>query len=94
MIDGFGHHKMDKYRITHNTLRILRLYALDYRLRLHVREAGRRIGADMTAARLHLGRLEGIGILRDSDRDRWFSATEARDYGMLDKVIVRRGEML
>lgn len=33
-------------------------------------------------------------ILEDSDRDRWFSATEARDYGMLDKVIVRRGEML
>lgn len=55
---------MDKYRMTHTTLRLLRLYALDYRLRLHVREAGRRIGADMTAARLHLGRLEGIGILR------------------------------
>ncbi len=33
-------------------------------------------------------------ILEDSDRDRWFSATEAREYGMLDKVIVRRGEML
>lgn len=33
-------------------------------------------------------------ILKDSDRDRWFSATEAKDYGMLDKVIVRRGEML
>ena len=55
---------MDKYRMTHNTLRILRLYAVDYRLRLHVREAGRRIGADMTAARLQLGRLEEIGILR------------------------------
>ena len=33
-------------------------------------------------------------ILEDSDRDRWFSATEAKEYGMLDKVIVRRGEML
>ena len=55
---------MDKYRLTHTTLRLLRLYALDYRLQLHVREAGRRIGADMTAARLQLGRLEGIGILR------------------------------
>lgn len=33
-------------------------------------------------------------IQEDSDRDRWFSATEAKDYGMLDKVIVRRGEML
>lgn len=33
-------------------------------------------------------------ITEDSDRDRWFSATEAKEYGMLDKVIVRRGEML
>ena len=57
---------MDRYRMTHTTLRILRLYAVDYRLRLHVREAGRRIGADMTAARLQLARLEGIGILRSA----------------------------
>ena len=56
--------------MTHTTLRLLRLYAVDYRLRLHVREAGRRIGADMTAARLHLGRLEGIGILRSSREGR------------------------
>ena len=26
-------------------------------------------------------------IERDSDRDRWFTATEARDYGLLDTVI-------
>jgi len=31
-------------------------------------------------------------IQRDSDRDKWFSAEEARDYGLCDKVIVRRGE--
>ena len=61
---------MDKYRMTHTTLRLLRLYAVDYRLRLHVREAGRRIGADMTAARLQLGRLEEIGILRSSREGR------------------------
>lgn len=61
---------MDKYRITHNTLRILRLYALDYRLRLHVREAGRRIGADMTAARLQLARLEKVGVLRSAREGR------------------------
>ncbi len=30
----------------------------------------------------------------DSDRDRWFTATEARDYGIIDHVIVKRGEML
>lgn len=33
-------------------------------------------------------------IQADSERDRWFTAEEARDYGMVDKVIVRRGEML
>ncbi len=33
-------------------------------------------------------------IQEDSERDRWFTAEEARDYGIIDKVIVRRGEML
>ena len=33
-------------------------------------------------------------IETDSDRDRWFTAEEAKDYGMIDSVIVRRGEML
>jgi ATP-dependent Clp protease, protease subunit len=28
-------------------------------------------------------------IERDSDRDRWFTATEARDYGIVDHVISR-----
>jgi ATP-dependent Clp protease protease subunit len=30
----------------------------------------------------------------DSDRDRWFTAEEAQTYGLIDHVIVRRGEML
>ena len=29
----------------------------------------------------------------DSDRDRWFTAAEAKDYGIIDHVIVKRGEM-
>jgi ATP-dependent Clp protease protease subunit len=29
----------------------------------------------------------------DSERDRWFTAPEAKDYGVIDKVILRRGEM-
>ena len=29
----------------------------------------------------------------DSDRDRWFTAEEAKDYGIIDHVIVKRGEM-
>ena len=32
-------------------------------------------------------------IETDSDRDRWFTAEEASDYGIIDKVIVRGGEM-
>jgi ATP-dependent Clp protease protease subunit len=29
----------------------------------------------------------------DSERDRWFTAEQAKDYGIVDKVLVRRGEM-
>ena len=29
-------------------------------------------------------------IEADSDRDRWFTAEEAKDYGFIDKVITRR----
>ncbi|MEM7322587.1 MAG: ATP-dependent Clp protease proteolytic subunit [Actinomycetota bacterium] len=32
-------------------------------------------------------------ITADSDRDRWFSAEEAKDYGLLDHVISRAGEL-
>lgn len=33
-------------------------------------------------------------IEADSDRDRWFTAEEAKDYGIIDHVIVKRGEMI
>ena len=33
-------------------------------------------------------------IEADSDRDRWFTAEEAMEYGIIDHVIVKRGEML
>ena len=32
-------------------------------------------------------------ITKDSDRDRWFTAEAAREYGIIDKVITRRGQM-
>ncbi len=32
-------------------------------------------------------------INKDSDRDRWFTAEQAKEYGIIDHVIVRRGEM-
>jgi ATP-dependent Clp protease protease subunit len=33
-------------------------------------------------------------IEADSERDRWFTAPQAKEYGLIDHVIVRRGEML
>ena len=32
-------------------------------------------------------------IQKDSERDRWFTADEARSYGLVDKVIVKRGQL-
>ena len=32
-------------------------------------------------------------IQADSERDRWFTPEEAKTYGLVDKVIVRRGEI-
>ena len=32
-------------------------------------------------------------IQADSERDRWFTAEEAKEYGLCDQVIVRRGEI-
>ena len=46
--------------------------------------------AEMIAA--HSGQsLEQVQV--DSERDRWFTAEEAKDYGLVDSVIRRRGEM-
>jgi ATP-dependent Clp protease protease subunit len=49
---------------------------------------------DLLAERIatHTGQTkEQINL--DSDRDRWFTAEQAKDYGIIDHVIVRRGEM-
>jgi ATP-dependent Clp protease protease subunit len=32
-------------------------------------------------------------IQQDSERDRWFTPDLAKDYGLVDKVIVKRGEI-
>jgi ATP-dependent Clp protease protease subunit len=32
-------------------------------------------------------------ITLDSDRDRWFTAEEAKEYGVIDHVILKRGEI-
>ena len=33
-------------------------------------------------------------IQADSERDRWFTAEAAKDYGLVDKVILKRGEII
>jgi ATP-dependent Clp protease protease subunit len=33
-------------------------------------------------------------VEQDSERDRWFTAEQAKDYGIIDEVILRRGEMV
>lgn len=40
----------------------------------------------------HAGR-DIADIQADSERDRWFAAEEAQQYGLVDKVIVKRGEI-
>jgi ATP-dependent Clp protease protease subunit len=32
-------------------------------------------------------------VIKDSERDRWFTAEQAKEYGIIDHVIVKRGEM-
>ena len=34
-----------------------------------------------------------LTIEADAERDRWFTAEEAKEYGLVDKVIVKRGEI-
>lgn len=31
-------------------------------------------------------------IIADSDRDRWFTAEEAKDYGFIDRVVSRASQ--
>jgi ATP-dependent Clp protease protease subunit len=33
-------------------------------------------------------------IQADAERDRWFTASQAVDYGLVDKVILKRGEIV
>ena len=47
----------------------------------------RQLMAELTA--MHTGQTVER-ILADGDRDRWFTAAEARDYGMIDVVVMAR----
>ena len=61
--------------VTEMGLSVMRLYAGDYRLCLHMREIARRIGADASSVRVHLRRLERLNILKSgrAGRNVWFS---------------------
>lgn len=53
----------EKTPVAGMALSIMRLYAGDYRLCLHMREIARRVGADVSSVRLRLQRLERINVL-------------------------------
>jgi len=50
---------------------------------------------DMLAERIaqHSGQT-AEQIHEDSDRDRWFTAEQAKEYGLIDRVIVNRNEII
>lgn len=54
---------IDKTSVTGASLSLVHLYAGDYRRSLHMREAARLAGLDVSTARLHLLRLERLNVL-------------------------------
>ncbi len=74
----------------HQPLSGLRGQATDIAIQAEQLAYTKRRMAELTAQ--HSGQtLEKIQA--DSERDRWFTAEEGKAYGLVDKVIVRRGEM-
>ena len=75
----------------HQPLAGLRGQATDIAIQAEQLAYTKRRMAELTA--LHSGQtLEQIQA--DSERDRWFTADEAKAYGLVDAVKVRRGELL
>ena len=74
----------------HQPLAGLRGQAADIAIQAQEHAYVKRRMAELTAE--HSGRTFEQ-IQTDSDRDRWFSAEQAKDYGLCDKVILRRGEI-
>jgi ATP-dependent Clp protease protease subunit len=74
----------------HQPLAGLRGQAADIAIQAEQLVYTKRRMAELTA--LHTGQpIEKIQA--DAERDRWFTADEAVDYGLVDKVILRRGEI-
>jgi len=74
----------------HQPLAGLRGQATDIAIQAEQLTYTKRRMAELTAH--HTGQpLEKVQA--DSERDRWFTAEEAQQYGLVDKVIVKRGEI-
>ncbi|MEY2996027.1 MAG: ATP-dependent Clp protease proteolytic subunit [Actinomycetota bacterium] len=75
----------------HQPLAGLRGQAADIAIQVEQITFTKRRMAELTA--LHSGQpLEKIQA--DAERDRWFTAEEAKAYGLVDKVILKRGEIV
>lgn len=61
---------MEKYNINQTTLKILGLYASDYRKSLHLREISRETIVDVKAVQLQLKKLEKINVLSSAVKGR------------------------
>jgi predicted nucleotidyltransferase len=61
---------LEEYNITQTTLKILGLYADDYKKSLHLREIARETNVDVKAVQIQLRRLEKISILSSVTRGR------------------------
>jgi len=74
----------------HQPLAGLRGQASDIAIQAEQLSFTKRRMAELTAH--HTGQ-ELTKIQADSERDRWFTAEEAVAYGLVDKVILKRGEI-
>lgn len=75
----------------HQPLAGLRGQATDISIQVEQLAYTKRRMAELTAH--HSGQsLERIQA--DAERDRWFTAEQAKEYGLVDKVILKRGEIL
>ncbi len=61
---------LEEYNITQTTLKILELYANNYKKSLHLREISREIKADVKTTQLQLKKLEKANILLSTTRGR------------------------
>ena len=74
----------------HQPLAGLRGQAADISIQVEQLGYTKRRMAELTA--FHTGQ-DVSKIQADAERDRWLTAEEAKEYGLVDKVIVKRGEI-